>query len=75
MTEKQNAIIAAAKYAVFQWDQHDIYCQTEADKSLVDPVIGEPTDIAAARMLVEVVEQNEQGWRNAESILKGVSDD
>ena len=75
MTEKQNAIIAAAKKAVIEWDRYEIHWQDESQKRLVDPIIGEPTDIAAARMLVEVVEQNAEGWRNAESILTGVSDD
>ena len=75
MTEKQNAILAAAKDVLNQWDRCGDYWKSQACKIVSDPIIGEPTNIAIARMLVDVVEQNEQGWRNAEIILKGMSDD
>ncbi|MCP4511426.1 MAG: hypothetical protein GY903_20850 [Fuerstiella sp.] len=46
------AVLERAKVTVEQWDNHDQYRQTEADKSLNDPQIGEPDDVAIARALL-----------------------
>jgi hypothetical protein len=46
------AVLEQAKVTVEQWDNHDQYRQTEADKSLNDPQIGEPDDVAIARALL-----------------------
>lgn len=46
------AVLERAKATVAQWDKHDQFRQTEADKSLNDPQIGEPDDVAFARALL-----------------------
>ena len=46
------AVLNRARVTVEQWDNHDKYRQTEADKSLNDPQIGEPDDVAIARALL-----------------------
>ena len=54
------AIREQAERAVEQWNNHDQYRETEADKSLNDPRIVEPYEVAIARhflMLLNVVEQ------------------
>lgn len=50
------AVLERAKVAVEQWDNHDQYRQTEADKSLSDPRIGEPDDVAIARTVLRLNE-------------------
>lgn len=50
------AVLERAKVTVEQWDNHDQYRQTEADKSLNDPQIGEPDDVAIARALLSASE-------------------
>ena len=51
-TEK---IIKRAKLIVDQWDNHDIFRQTESDKSFYSD-IGEPDTVAIARMLLDQLE-------------------
>lgn len=47
------AVLERAKRTVEQWDKHDQYRQTEEDKSLIDPQIGEPDDVAIARTVLQ----------------------
>lgn len=48
------AVLERAKVTVEQWDKHDQFRQTEADKSLNDPRIGEPDDVAIARTVLRL---------------------
>lgn len=48
------AVLERAKSTVDQWDNHDQYRQTEADRSLNDPRIGEPDDVAIARTVLRL---------------------
>ena len=48
------AVLERAKRTVEQWDKHDQYRQTEADKLLNDPQIGEPDDVAIARTVLRL---------------------
>jgi len=53
-TDCYAAVLERAKRTVEQWDKHDQYRQTEADKSLNDPQIGEPDDVAIARTVLRL---------------------
>ena len=48
------AVLSRAERTVEQWDNHDQYRQTEADKSLNDPQLGEPDDVAIARTVLRL---------------------
>lgn len=59
------AVIELAKATVDQWDNHDRYRQTEADRSLFDPQIGEPDGVAIARALLNTQEREYEIMRIA----------
>ena len=54
------AIREQAERTVEQWDNHDQFRETEADKALNDPRIGEPSDVAIARHFLQLLEASEQ---------------
>lgn len=54
LRRKDAAVLERAKRTVEQWDKHDQYRQTEADKLLNDPQIGEPDDVAIARTVLRL---------------------
>ena len=53
----REAILRHCRIIVDQWDRHDIFRQTEADKALHDPAVGEPYDVAIARAYLDIVEE------------------
>jgi hypothetical protein len=61
------AVLSRAERTVEQWDNHDQYRQTEADKSLNDPQLGEPDDVAIARTVLQLNDAMELAEKDAET--------
>lgn len=54
------AIREQAERTVEQWDNHDRFREAEADRSLTDPQIGEPSEVAIARHFLQLLDVAEQ---------------
>jgi len=61
------AVLSRAERKVEQWDNHDRYRQTEADRSLNYPQLGEPDDVAIARTVLRLNDAMELAEKDAET--------
>lgn len=51
-----SAVVRHARHLLHQWDNHDKYRHTAADAALDDPILGEPDDVAMAREIVRMAD-------------------